>query len=122
MSRPPRPSLDVVSSTHLAQRFKELFGVTPEWLAYNFGFTASVFAIDTAGPFDWGEDLAGGAGYFDQAHSGQEFRAFTGLTPTRYVPIASLHGCGGADRSRGPDPIRASGCPRRESRSRCAAR
>jgi AraC-like DNA-binding protein len=35
---------------------------------------------------DWG-DLAGGAGYFDQAHFGHEFRAFTGLTPTRYVEV-----------------------------------
>ena len=31
--------------------------------------------------------LAGGAGYFDQAHFGHEFRAFTGLTPTRYVEV-----------------------------------
>jgi AraC-like DNA-binding protein len=37
-------------------------------------------------PIDWG-DLAGGAGYFDQAHFGHEFRAFTGLTPTRYVEV-----------------------------------
>jgi hypothetical protein len=28
-----------------------------------------------------------GAGYFDQAHFGHEFRAFTGLTPTRYVDL-----------------------------------
>ena len=28
-----------------------------------------------------------GAGYFDQAHFGHEFRAFTGLTPTRYVEV-----------------------------------
>ena len=41
-------------------------------------------AINPAEPVDWG-DLAGGAGYFDQAHFGHEFRAFTGLTPTRYV-------------------------------------
>jgi hypothetical protein len=34
-----------------------------------------------------GGDLAGGAGYFDQAHFGHEFQAFTGLTPTRYVEI-----------------------------------
>jgi hypothetical protein len=27
------------------------------------------------------------AGYFDQAHFGHEFRAFTGLTPTRYVEV-----------------------------------
>jgi AraC-like DNA-binding protein len=32
-------------------------------------------------------DLAGGAGYVDQAHFGHEFRAFTGLTPTRYVDV-----------------------------------
>ena len=38
------------------------------------------------GPIDWG-DRAGGAGYFDQAHFGHEFRAFTGLTPTRYVEV-----------------------------------
>ena len=46
----------------------------------------TVFAINPAGPVDWG-DLAGGAGYFDQAHFGHEFRAFTGLTPTRYVEV-----------------------------------
>jgi hypothetical protein len=27
------------------------------------------------------------AGYFDQAHFGHEFRAFTGLTPTQYVEV-----------------------------------
>ncbi|MFC7533459.1 helix-turn-helix domain-containing protein [Actinoplanes sp. GCM10030250] len=75
-----------VSSTHLAQRFKELIGVTPKQLARSYRFTATAFAIDPAGPIDWG-DLASGAGYFDQAHFGHEFRAFTGLTPTRYVEV-----------------------------------
>ena len=28
-----------------------------------------------------------GAGYFGQAHFGHEFRALTGLTPTRYVEV-----------------------------------
>jgi AraC-like DNA-binding protein len=75
-----------VSSTHLAQRFKELVGVTPKRLARAYRFTATVFAIDPAEPVDWG-DLAGAAGYFDQAHFSHEFRAFTGLTPTRYVEV-----------------------------------
>ncbi|HEY3510919.1 helix-turn-helix domain-containing protein [Kribbella sp. NPDC051137] len=75
-----------VSSTHLTQRFKELIGVTPKRLARTYRFAGIVFAIDPAGPIDWGE-LAGGAGYFDQAHFGHEFRAFTGLTPTRYVEV-----------------------------------
>ena len=70
-----------VSSTHLAQRFKEPIGLTPKRLARTYRFAATVFAIDPAGPIDWG-DLAGGAGYFDQAHFGHEFRAFTGLMPT----------------------------------------
>ncbi len=75
-----------VSSAHLAQRFKELIGVTPKRLARTYRFAATVFAINPARPIDWG-DLAGGAGYFDQAHFGHEFRAFTGLTPTRYVEV-----------------------------------
>ncbi|MGX1160713.1 helix-turn-helix protein [Arthrobacter sp. SLBN-100] len=75
-----------VSSTHLARRFKELIGVTPKRLAHTYRFAATVFAINTTGPGDWG-NLAGGAGYFDQAHFGHEFRAFTRLTPTRYVEV-----------------------------------
>ena len=75
-----------VSSTHLAQRFKELIGVTPKRLARTHRFAATVFAINPAGPIDWG-DLAAGAGYFDQAHFGHEFRAFTGLTPTQYIEV-----------------------------------
>jgi len=75
-----------VSSTHLEQRFKQLVGVTPKRLARTHRFAATVLAIDPAGPIDWGE-LAAGAGYFDQAHFGHDFRAFTGLTPTRYVEV-----------------------------------
>ncbi|MEU5784466.1 AraC family transcriptional regulator [Micromonospora lupini] len=75
-----------VSSTHLAQRFKELIGVTPKRLARTYRFATTVLSINPAEPIDWA-DLAGGAGYFDQAHFGHEFRAFTGLTPTRYVEV-----------------------------------
>ncbi|MBB5856040.1 AraC-like DNA-binding protein [Amycolatopsis umgeniensis] len=75
-----------VSSTHLARRFKQLVGVTPKRLARTYRLTTAVLAIDPAGRIDW-SDLAGGAGYFDQAHFGHEFREFTGLTPTRYVEV-----------------------------------
>jgi len=75
-----------VSSTHLARRFKELIGVTPKRLARNYRFAATVLSIDPAEPIDWAA-LAGGAGYFDQAHFDHEFREFTGLTPTRYVDV-----------------------------------
>lgn len=75
-----------VSSTHLAQRFKELIGVTPKRLARSYRFATTVLSIDPAGPIDWA-DLASSAGYFDQAHFGHEFREFTGLTPTRYLEV-----------------------------------
>ena len=75
-----------VSSTHLAQRFKEVVGVTPKRLARAYRFTATVLAIDPTGPVDWAE-LAARAGYYDQAHFGHDFRAFTGLTPTRYLDV-----------------------------------
>ena len=75
-----------VSSTHLAQRFKEVVGVTPKRLARTYRFAATVRAIDPAGPVDWLE-VAGRAGYYDQAHFGHDFRTFTGLTPTRYLDV-----------------------------------
>lgn len=72
------------SSTYLAKRFKAVVGVTPKRLARGYRFTATVLALDVTAPIDWGA-VAAGAGYFDQAHFGREFREFTGLTPTRYA-------------------------------------
>jgi len=73
-----------VSSAHLAHRFKEVIGITPKRLARTYRFAATVRAIDPAGPVDWPE-VASRAGYYDQAHFGNDFRTFTGLTPTRYL-------------------------------------
>src|SRR5919199_1701015 len=75
-----------VSSTHLARRFKEVVGITPKRLARTYRFTATVLAIDPAGPVDWAE-LAARAGYYDPAHFGHDFRTFTGLTPTRSLAV-----------------------------------
>jgi AraC-like DNA-binding protein len=75
-----------VSSTHMAQRFKEIIGLTPKRLARTYRFAATVRAIDANGPVDWLE-LAARAGYYDQAHFANEFRTFTGLTPTRYLDV-----------------------------------
>ncbi|HIZ36299.1 MAG TPA: helix-turn-helix domain-containing protein [Candidatus Ruania gallistercoris] len=75
-----------VSSTHLARQFKHIVGVTPKRLARAHRFMAAMFSIDLAEPIDWA-DLAHVAGYFDQAHFGHEFRAFTGYTPTGYLEV-----------------------------------
>ncbi len=75
-----------VSNTHLARRFKEVVGVTPKRLARTWRFTSTVLTMDPAGPVDWLE-LGGRAGYYDQAHFINEFRTFTGMTPTRYLEV-----------------------------------
>jgi AraC-like DNA-binding protein len=75
-----------VSSTHLARRFKNVIGVTPKRLARTYRFAAALRAIDPARAVDWLE-LAGSAGYYDQAHFGHDFRTFTGLTPTAYLNV-----------------------------------
>ncbi|WP_223623965.1 AraC family transcriptional regulator [Microbacterium sp. EST19A] len=75
-----------VSSTHLTQRFREIVGIAPKRFARTRRLAATLLAIDFAEPIDWA-DVATRAGYFDQAHFGHEFRAFTGLTPTRYVEV-----------------------------------
>jgi AraC-like DNA-binding protein len=75
-----------VSSTHLARRFKAVVGVTPKRFARTYRFTATMLALDPSGPVDWAE-IAARAGYYDQAHFGNDLRAFTGLTPTRYLEV-----------------------------------
>jgi AraC-like DNA-binding protein len=75
-----------VSTTHLAQRFKEVVGLTPKRLARTYRFAEAVRGIDAAAPVDW-LDVAWRAGYYDQAHFGNDFRAFTGLTPTGYLDV-----------------------------------
>jgi hypothetical protein len=91
-----------VSSTHLAQRFKELIGVTPKRLARTYRLASTVLAINPAIPIDWG-DLAGGARYFDQAH-------FRPRVPGVHRPHA--------------DPVRRSpaAVPARSSRARLSPR
>jgi AraC-like DNA-binding protein len=75
-----------VSTTQLAQRFKDLIGITPKRLARTYRFTSAMFSIDPTEPIDWGA-LAARAGYYDQAHFAHECRAFTGFTPSQYVEI-----------------------------------
>jgi AraC-like DNA-binding protein len=75
-----------VSRTYLAQRFTDVVGLTPKRLARTYRFAAAVRAIDAAGPVDWSE-VAHRAGFYDQAHFGNELRACTGMTPTQYLGV-----------------------------------
>ncbi|WP_221772912.1 hypothetical protein [Streptomyces sp. WAC 05379] len=59
----------------LAQRFKELIGVTPKRLARTYCFAVTVFAIN-------------------QAYFSHEFRAFTGPTPDLVRPNSNPRASG----------------------------
>jgi AraC-like DNA-binding protein len=75
-----------VSSTYLAQRFKQIVGITPKRLARTYRFAKVVFSVDATAAVDWG-DLAYRAGYFDQSHFVKDFQSFTGCTPTAYLAL-----------------------------------
>lgn len=75
-----------VSTTHLAQRFKQIVGITPKRLARTYRFAKVVRGVDAAAAVDWGE-VAFRAGYFDQAHFVKDFQTFTGCTPTAYLAL-----------------------------------
>ena len=75
-----------VGSTHLATAFKSHVGVTPKRVARIYRFARLILAADGPGPVDWSA-LAHQAGYFDQAHLANEFKDFTGRTPTEFLAV-----------------------------------
>ncbi|MFD6698346.1 MULTISPECIES: DUF6597 domain-containing transcriptional factor [unclassified Microbacterium] len=75
-----------LSSNRLASRFTSMVGVTPKRLARIYRFARVVLSVDAAAPPAWA-DLAQTVGYFDQPHLINEFRDFTGRTPTDYLAL-----------------------------------
>jgi AraC-like DNA-binding protein len=75
-----------VSSTHLAAQFKAHVGITPKRVARTYRFARLILSVDARHPVDWSA-LAHAAGYFDQAHLGNEFKDLTGRTPTEFLAL-----------------------------------
>ncbi|HEY2794535.1 MAG TPA: helix-turn-helix domain-containing protein [Micromonosporaceae bacterium] len=75
-----------VSSNHLAAQYTSYVGVTPKRLARIYRFARLILSIDPLHPIGWAE-LAAAVGYFDQPHLINEFKAFTGHTPTAYLSL-----------------------------------
>lgn len=75
------------SPKRLVSRFDRQVGLTPKRFARVRRFQRLVTAAAAAGQDrpDWGR-LAAEVGYHDQAHMIHDFRAFSGLSPTRYAP------------------------------------
>lgn len=75
------------SSRRFLRAFAEHVGLMPKRFARVRRFLRVVESIEMGRPVDWAE-VALRCGYFDQAHLINDFREFSGITPTAYAPRA----------------------------------
>ena len=75
-----------LSRRRFAQLFREQVGLTPKLYCRLHRFQHVVRQISQDVPVDWA-DLALAGGYCDQAHLANEFRHFSGMSPTAYLAI-----------------------------------
>jgi len=69
---------------HLAARFREQIGLSPKTAARLLRFRAAVTLAERPGALDWAA-IAQACSYFDQAHLGNDFRRFAGVTPGAFA-------------------------------------
>jgi AraC-like DNA-binding protein len=73
------------------KRFIELFtdavGLTPKLLCRVQRFQAAIELLARGAPVEWAA-VAADDGFADQSHLNREFRAFAGITPGAYRPVA----------------------------------
>lgn len=76
------------------RRFIELFqkevGLTPKLFCRLQRFQHVIRTVHKSNDVNWA-DVALTCGYFDQSHFNHEFREFSGLTPTQYLPLRTDH-------------------------------
>jgi AraC-like DNA-binding protein len=75
-----------VSGNRLAGTYAAQIGIGPKRLARIYRFAHLMLSIDATEPVNWAE-LAHQVGYFDQPHLINEFKGFTGLTPSDYLAV-----------------------------------
>ena len=73
------------SSRRFLREFAERVGLTPKRFERVRRFRHVLDAIEVGRPVAWAR-VALTCGYYDQAHLINDFREFSGLTPTAYVP------------------------------------
>jgi AraC-like DNA-binding protein len=86
---------DVARRSGLSQRlfiraFDEEVGLTPKLFCRIQRFQRVLHLVENGRGAEWA-DVALGCGYFDQAHLINDFRAFSGVTPTAYLAGRSDH-------------------------------
>jgi transcriptional regulator GlxA family with amidase domain len=72
------------SHRHLIARFRQQIGLSPKTAARLVRFDGVWRRLDQRRRPSWAQ-IAGEAGYADQAHLVRDFREFTGTTPTDFV-------------------------------------
>ncbi len=73
-----------LSPRRLSQLFRERIGVPPKLYSRILRFQQAIAQLHTGAEVPWSE-LALACGYYDQSHFANDFRAFSGLTPTAYT-------------------------------------
>lgn len=72
-----------LSPRRLSQLFRERIGVPPKLYSRILRFQQAVQQLHSGADIRWSE-LALACGYYDQSHFANDFRAFSGLSPTAY--------------------------------------
>lgn len=74
-----------LSQTRFIQVFRQEVGMTPKQFCRVKRFQGAIQELTRTSTPDYG-DIALACGYYDQAHFINEFKAFSGLTPSQYTP------------------------------------
>jgi AraC-like DNA-binding protein len=75
-----------ISQNYLITQLKRMVGIAPKALARLDRLKHVLRSIDPTQPTDWAI-IAHQSGYYDQSHFTNDFRAFTGHSPTDYLRI-----------------------------------
>ena len=84
----PNPQVDVLveasgmSSRSVERLTQRIYGAPPKLLARKYRALTAAVRLGMGEARDWAE--AAGDAFYDQAHFIREFKAFTGMTPTRF--------------------------------------
>jgi AraC-like DNA-binding protein len=72
------------SQKHIIAQFTKCLGMKPKMFARVLRFQRMIHAVQHKQPTNWA-DFATQFGFYDQAHFINEFKAFSGFTPRRYL-------------------------------------
>lgn len=76
-----------MSRRQLERKFKERVGISPKRLCRNLRFKNLLVHLSASGKDSWAS-TALAFGYYDQSHMVNDFKEFTGISPTAYVDLS----------------------------------